>query len=252
MRTFLIPARRGSRRIIDKNLTDLGGHPLLKWSVECAKAADPAGQVYVTSDDSKILDVSEAFGAVPHARPAYLADDQATMKDVVRQFFKTHPEVEDVVLLYPTVPFRTAASVRAAMAFYDAGTLGDVEKPGGPYESLMSVYARTDRPFGGVQIIDGKLAFSAESAAYFRGQDTPKLYFANGAIFIINRHIVDKLNTQLFYTETVPYVMHAEECIDIDTPFELEVARGLIASGYVKVPASWTPIDQRLREVLPA
>ena len=235
MKTFLIPARGGSKRILGKNLVDLGGHPLIRWTIAAAKEAEGGYPIYVTSDDTKLLEIVEGYGVVPHLRPAHLADDQATMRDVVRQFLKTHPETEDLVLLYPTVPFRTSASVRAAMAFYDQGTME------GPHRTLMSVHACNNRPFGGVQIIDGKLAFSPESTAYFRGQDTPTLYYANGAIYIINRSVVDKLNTQLFCAETVPFIMHGAENIDIDTPFDLELARGLVASGYVRVPRGWEP-----------
>jgi len=232
MKAFLIPARGGSKRIIDKNLVDLGGCPLLTWTVGCAKEAtmSSGSPVYVTSEDDKILDVAESLGATPHKRPIHLSDDQATMRDVVRQFFKTHPETDEIVLLYPTVPFRTAATVKAAMAFFDAGTMD------GPYTSLMSVREYRGRPFGGVQILNGKMVFPAEATAYYRGQDTPTLYFANGGIYIIHRNVVDQLNTQLFYEETVPFVMHGHENLDIDEAYDLELARAIVASGMVTSP----------------
>jgi CMP-N-acetylneuraminic acid synthetase len=106
----------------------------------------------------------------------------------------------------------------------------------------MSVREFRGRPFGGAQIVDGRLAFPPEATAYYRGQDTPPLYYANGAIYVIHRDVVDKLNTQLFCAETVPFVMHGAENLDIDEPYDLDVARGLVASGHIRVPASWKPI----------
>ena len=245
MRHFLIPARGGSKGIIDKNLTDLGGHPLVRWSVECAKEAAAGLPVAVSSDDDKILDVAEACGAQPYKRPAHLGDDQATMRDVVRDFFKATPTASEVVLLYPTVPFRLASTVRAALACYDAGTMA------GPYRTLMSVRESRGRPFGGVQIINGKMVYGEEASAYYQRQHTPALYFANGAIYVIHRDVVDALNTQLFNAETVPFVMYGAENLDIDAPWDLEMARAMVAGGLVRVPRAWAPLTPAQDGVLP-
>ena len=227
MRYFLIPARSGSKTIIDKNIVDLGGRPLLAWTIATALevAQKLEAPVYVTSDDRMILGITESFGAIPHLRPAHLADDQATMKDVLREFFKTHPEASDIVLLYPTAPFRSGSTLRNAISAYDAGTMA------GPHKSLMSVGEHRGRPFGGVQIHNGKLSYGDTAEAYFRKQDTPALYFANGSIFIVAQEEVDNLNTQLFNADTFPYLMYGIENLDIDTPFDLELARAWVSSG---------------------
>jgi CMP-N,N'-diacetyllegionaminic acid synthase len=224
MRYFLIPARGGSKTIMDKNLVDLGGKPMIQWTIEAAQAVahEDDSPVYVTSEDLKILDLAESLKAIPHTRPIHLADDQATMKDVVLQFFKTHHECSQIVLLFPTSPFRSAHTLKNAIAAFDAGTMA------GPHKSLMSVGEHRGRPFGGVNIINGKLSYGETAEAYYRKQDTPALYYANGAIFIIDRDIVDKLNTQLFYSETVPFIMYGIENLDIDTLFDLEVARAWV------------------------
>ncbi len=235
MRYFLIPARAGSKAILDKNLVDLGGHPLIKWTIDAALEAAKAcegSRVYVTSEDSKILDIAESCGAVPHLRPEHLADDQATMLAVLRDFFRRHEDAHDVVLLYPTCPFRSAATIKNALAAFDAGPLGAEN------ESLMSVSSFNGRPYGGVMIVNGKMDYADNAEAFYRKQDTPKLYFANGAIFIVRRSAVDGLNTQLFNKDTVPYEMYGIENLDIDAPFDLELARAWVASGRARLPLS--------------
>lgn len=239
MRYFLIPARGGSKTILDKNLVDLGGHPLIRWTIETAKAiAAPIGApVYVTSDDAKILDVAEACGAQPHKRPDHLADDQATMKDVLRQFWRSHPEADEIVLLFPTVPFRTAETLKNAMDVFDAGTMR------GKHTSLMSVGEHRGRPFGGVTIQNGKMIFGDPAEAYYRKQDTPSLYYANGSIFIIAQTELEQLNTQLFNKDTHPYICYGIENLDIDTPFDLEVARAWASSGMARPKPSWSTLS---------
>lgn len=236
MRYFLIPARGGSKTILDKNLVDLGGVPLIQWTIETAKEVQkemPGSKLYVTSEDDKILDIAEGCGATPHKRPERLADDHASMLDVVREFFKAHEDCSEIVLLFPTVPFRSAATLRTAVAAFDQGTM---EKR---HNSLMSVGEHRGRPFGGIQIFNGKLSYSEMAEAYYRKQDTPTLYFANGSIFIMRREIVDKLNTQLFEKDTVPFICYGIENLDIDTPFDLEQARAWVTAGRAVPGKEW-------------
>lgn len=241
MRYFLIPARAGSKGIMDKNLVDLGGHPLIQWTIdaalEAAKAYDGA-RVCVTSEDRKILDIAEACGAIPHQRPAHLADDQASMLGVVRDFFRRHEDAHEIVLLFPTCPFRTASTIKNAVAAFESGPLN------AEHDSLMSVAAFNGRPYGGVMIVNGKLEYAESAEAFYRKQDTPKLYHANGAIFIMRRGIVDKLNTQLFNKDTVPYEMYGIENLDIDTPFDLEVARAWVAAGRAHLNSAPMSLDR--------
>lgn len=237
MRAFLIPARGGSKTILDKNICDLGGVPLIEWTIAAARAASrDKYPVYVSSDDDKILDISESAGATAHKRPPHLSTDQASMRDVVRDFFRSHGELLEVVLLYPTSPFRTAATITQAMAFFDEPELEGKKR----HTSLMSVHQSKSRPFGGVQIINGKLLYGEDAEAYYRKQDTPALYHANGAIFIISRFEIDNLNNQLFNKDTLPFIMHGHEAIDIDTPQDLEIARGLVATKAITTMAHLT------------
>jgi|GEM_PF-1026968 len=241
MRYFLVPARGGSKGIADKNLADLGGSPLIDWTISAAKEAAKSvegSRVYVTSEDRKILDIAESCGALPHLRPAHLADDQASMIGVLRDFFRTHEDAHEIVLLYPTCPFRMASTIKNAMAAFDSGPLG------AEHDSLMSVAAFNGRPYGGLMINNGKLDFAESAEMFYRKQDTPKLYHATGAIFIIRRGILDSLNTQLFNRDTVPYETYGIECLDIDTPFDLEIARAWVASGRARLAtkAEFSPV----------
>lgn len=227
MRHFIIPARGGSKTVQDKNLRDLGGVPLIGWSIARAQeAAGHEGIVVVDSDDRKILDIAEGLGAKPYLRPSYLGDDHATMKDVVKEYFSRNEEIQEIVLLFPTCPFRTSDSIRRAISLYQLRQAS----------SLMSVSPCNRRPYGGVLIVDGKIQFAETAEAFYRKQDTPALYFANGSIFIINRDEIGRLNTQMFNAETVPFVMDGLEEIDIDTELDLTICQALVTAGAVSAP----------------
>ena len=219
---FVIPARGGSKVVPDKNMRMVGGRPLISWTIEAARAAAGDVPVVVNSDSEKILDISESFGAQTYKRPEWLAEDQTSMRDVLADYFRAHAEVETIVVLYPTCPFRTADSIRKALNTYQYGK----------HKSLMSVSASLNRPFGGVQIINGKMSYDDHAEAWYRKQDTPAIYYANGAIFIMDRDELSSLNTQLFNKETYPFILQGHEGLDIDTETELEVAQALAQGGF--------------------
>lgn len=59
----LIPARYGSRRLPGKPLADLQGKPLLYYVYQRAKQARTLDKVWIATDDQRIAEAAEAFGA---------------------------------------------------------------------------------------------------------------------------------------------------------------------------------------------
>ena len=66
----IIPARGGSKEIPRKNLADMGGAPLVAWSISAARSAACVTRTIVSTDDPEIADVSRQWGAEVIERPA--------------------------------------------------------------------------------------------------------------------------------------------------------------------------------------
>ncbi len=82
----LIPARRGSKRLPRKNLTFLGGLPLISHTILPALESEVFERVVVSTDCPEIAAVARGYGAeVPFMRPADLAGDQSPDIDSGRQ-----------------------------------------------------------------------------------------------------------------------------------------------------------------------
>lgn len=58
----VIPARYGSTRFPGKPLAKIAGKPMLQWVVERAAAADTIDEVWVATDDERIMDAVDEFG----------------------------------------------------------------------------------------------------------------------------------------------------------------------------------------------
>lgn len=231
-RIFVVPARAGSERIKDKNLQDVGGFSLLDRAILCAKeAAGPEACVVVTGNDPAFKIIAGKHVVIYHDRPAHLATAQATMKDVLRDVLKAFPAAVQIVTLFPTSPFRSPKTVKAALAQFDDDPTA---------KSLMSVEASYRRPYGGLMIMNGKVAFSEEAELYYQRQGQSVIYYANGAIFACVRDELEELNTQLFNKDTNPFIMDALESFDVDEPHDLEVARAIAESLSIK---PWNPAE---------
>ena len=88
----LIPARSGSKRVINKNISPLEGHPLIAYTIISALESNEFGDVIVSTDSKEIKEVAEYYGAsVPFIRPEEYSQD-------------TSPDIQSVSYTHLTLP----------------------------------------------------------------------------------------------------------------------------------------------------
>ena len=86
---IIIPARGGSKGIARKNLRILNNFPLIYYSIKLALKISYEKEVYVTSDDDEILNISNLFGAKTHKRASKnLSNDNTTLDPVINDCYK--------------------------------------------------------------------------------------------------------------------------------------------------------------------
>lgn len=203
----LIPARAGSKRIPQKNLSPLGGRPLIAHTCEVARAAGIFDAVYVNTDSRQIADVAEQYGAkCPLLRPPALAQDD-TSTELATRFFLSylaeHGETYDaLMILQPTSPLRSAADIEEAAALYEENAPCTV----------VSVTHVAPAFWLGRGTKDGQ--FEA-----LIGEEP--LFKLNGAIYIFP---FDSYLSGERPTRRMLYPMPLERSIDIDLPIDLELA----------------------------
>ena len=74
----IIPARGGSKGIKRKNIRDVGGKPLIAWTIDAAAKSRYLDRVVLSSDDEEIIEVARRYGCeVPFLRPSELSGDDA-------------------------------------------------------------------------------------------------------------------------------------------------------------------------------
>ena len=87
MNICLIPARKGSKRIKDKNIKLFNGKPLISYTIEVIKKTKIFDKIIVSTDCNKIAKIARFYGAeTPFRRPSYLSNSKATDIDVLKHF----------------------------------------------------------------------------------------------------------------------------------------------------------------------
>ncbi|HZS37723.1 MAG TPA: acylneuraminate cytidylyltransferase family protein [Polyangia bacterium] len=217
----LIPARGGSKGVRGKNVALVAGRPLIAWTVEAARAARHVERVVVTTDSPEIAEAARAAGAeVPFLRPDELArDDTPGIAPALHatRWLDEHeayrPEL--VCYLQPTSPLRRAEHIDAAVELLR-------EKAA---DAAVSVTPVEHHPYWTKRLApDGRLSdFLTPDPPITRRQDLPPLYALNGALYLVRRAVLLADET-LFPPNTVGYVMTPRDSLDVDTPFDLELA----------------------------
>ncbi len=217
----LIPARGGSKGIPRKNIVDVGGKPLIAWTIEAARAADGLERVVVSTDDEEIASVARQYGAeVPFLRPAGLAKDDSASMDVVLHAMNWLESEEDysadyLMLLQPTSPLRKKADIEGAIRLAEENEA----------KSVVSLCLCGKHPYW-TRAVDAEgriFLFLQDGQSITRRQDLPEAYNLNGAIFLARWEVLAEKKS--WDTDaTYAWVMNKERSLDIDELLELHIA----------------------------
>jgi len=214
----VIPARKGSKGIKNKNIVKLGNKELIYWTINSSIKSKFINKTIVSTNSKKIASISKKYKAeVPFLRPENISNDnspsiEAVLNIINNENFKmfTH-----VVLLQPTSPFRNYFHIDEAIK-----KIIKVKA-----DSLVSVVS-SDKPLEwSFQIKNDKIINSdLKNFNSKRRQDLKAKYFFNGAIYVNNIEKLKKYKKFIF-KDTIVYEMDQMSSIDIDTAFDLEIAK---------------------------
>ena len=141
----IIPARGGSKRVINKNIRDLAGKPLISFTIKAALGSKLINRLIVSTDNEEIAEIAKRYGAeVPFLRPASLAQDDTPDQPVFQHALKSLSKQDgyepDIVLnLRPTTPFKTPKTI-AKVIEKMRETKADIVRTMSPVESVNHPY----------------------------------------------------------------------------------------------------------------
>lgn len=226
----IIPARAGSKRLPGKNTKTLGDKPLLAHTIQAALDASCFEHLIVSTEDAEIAEVAKYYGAeVPWLRSTQFATDDSPVIDSVTEVLQKlivnkKSNVDAVMLLQPTSPFRSTVSILRAVELFER------VQP----ESVVSVSPASTHPFW-CKMIDAQgviKPFCSEQEMPARFQDLPPVYQLNGLIYLSN--VRNLYQQKSFYSPNTQALIidDPKESVDIDTTFDWLVAETIMQSKY--------------------
>jgi len=226
----LIPARSGSKRVVDKNIRELAGHPLIAYTVTAAIKSCVFDDVIVSTDSDEYADIAKKYGAeVPFLRPESIAGDVSPdiewvtfTLDKLRQQGR---EYDCFSILRPTSPFRKPETIQRAWSLFKknyADSLRAVEKcsqhPGKMWvvrDKLMYPllpYGPTEQPW--------------HSSQY---QSLPEIYVQNASLEIAWSKVVFE-DKSIAGNIVMPFLTEENEGFDVNTEYDWRIAEEMVES----------------------
>lgn len=219
----IIPARSGSKGLVDKNIKELNGKPMIAYTIEAAQKSGIFDSIIVSTDSERYSDIAKKYGAeVPFLRPSHLSSDFASSIDVIEhtliELEKEEKKYDYFMLLQPTSPLRSKEDIVKAADML-------LEKMA---NSVVSVCEAEHSPLF-MNTLDESMSLDnfILKESNKRRQELPNYYRINGAIYLCNINYF--LEYKDFYkNNSYAYVMDKVRSIDIDDHFDFCMAELLI------------------------
>lgn len=220
----IIPARKGSKGLKNKNIKKLNGKSLILHTIQLAKKCKAIKRIIVSTNDNRIIRMVKKIKGVevPFKRPAVLSRNNSISIDAYLQCVdflerKNKIKIKNFCVMLPTCPIRNLKDIEKAIKIFYS------HRP----DFLVSVKETTPKEY--VYNLDKKnyLKISSTKKKLFNRQELNDSYTPNGSIYICNTKKLKKSKTFLT-KKTYCYKMNKKFSVDIDTIEDFNLAKSLI------------------------
>jgi CMP-N-acetylneuraminic acid synthetase len=233
----LIPARAGSKRVPDKNIRPLAGHPVMAYTIAAALESEVFSDVIVSTDSEQYAEIARYYGAeVPFLRPPELAGDVSPdiewLAYTLEKLAENGRKYDCFSILRPTSPFRLPQTIqRAWQAFLTeegVDSLRAVEKCRQHPGKMWVVRRRRMMPL---------LPLSPPEQPWHSSQyqSLPEVYIQNASLEIAWSKVVFKDKT-IAGTVLVPFFTENYEGFDVNSAYDWNMAQHLVTDGKAQLP----------------
>jgi CMP-N-acetylneuraminic acid synthetase len=146
----IITARAGSKSILNKNVYDVAGKPMIAYPIQACLDAQKIDKVFISTDGEAIAQVGREMGCEIIVRPDELGGDTVNHGDVIKHAVEwveeRHPDLANVVLLLGNTVMLDGELIDQCLTLLD-------ERP--DLDSCMTVWqAADDHPLRAMQITE--------------------------------------------------------------------------------------------------
>jgi N-acylneuraminate cytidylyltransferase len=214
----IIPARCGSKRIIQKNIKLFIKKPIIAYSIEAALKSNLFQEVMVSTDCEEIAKIALEYGVnVPFYRSKKNSDDFATTSDVLNEVLDKYKKMgkffKYACCIYPTAVFITPEKLKQAYSLIVNGDL-DCVMPVIPFSYPIQRALRLD---------GNKISYFFPEFSQTRSQDLESAFQDAGQFYFFNIKSFET-NGKIMGPNSSPIILSELEAQDIDNEIDWELA----------------------------
>jgi CMP-N,N'-diacetyllegionaminic acid synthase len=220
----IIPARKDSKELKNKNIKNFKGKPLICWTIEAAKKSRLIDQILVSTNSERILKISNKYkDIICSKRPEKLSTDKSELMDTILFELKKFKTFDVVVLLQPTSPLRTYKDI-------DKGLSLMMRLGGSSCVIFRSIKYNTSN-FYTINSKNKIKSFVNKKRKTTNRQNYKKFYYPSGDLYISRVNILKK-EKSFIEKNTIPFLINSKNSVDIDNIIDFKIAE--LVSGEKK------------------
>ena len=235
----LIPARSGSKRVPDKNISRLAGHPLIAYTICAARRSGVFSRVIVSTDSDKYAAIAAHYGAeIPFLRPAGIAGDKSPDIEWIQHalgWLKDNGSATDAFsILRPTSPCRKSATIQRAWEQFTrqdgVDSLRAVEPCGQHPGKMWVVRGERMHPLMPMQPEGAPAPWHSMQYAAL-----PKVYVQNASLEIAWTKVALEKGT-IAGDVITPFLTHDDEGLDVNSQYDWRLLEMMVNDGSATLP----------------
>lgn len=218
----IIPARAGSKGVLDKNIKFLAGYPLLAWSIKACLISTSITRTILSTDSKEYAKCGEVYGVeIPFLRPKEISQDQSTDFEFINHALNFLSDTESyspdlVVHIRPTTPLRDPMIIDSAVRLMESNYMD--------FTSMRSIQEMSESAYKSFEILESRLvtSFNLEPSLDFSNkarQLYPKTYSANGYVDVLKPTFIRK-NGKIHGDSVYPFI--TPHVVEVDTTEDFE------------------------------
>ena len=206
--TAVVPIRKGSQRVKNKNFKPFAGKNLLEWKIKTLKTVSLIDDIVVNTNSKDAIEIAERYGVNYFEREEYYASSKCTNTEHWRNLAETSDA--DYIIHSPcTAPLITSKT------FYDSINRFFLDND--EYDSLNTVSSIKEYLW-----LDGK-PINYDMSNVPNSQDLPDIFNLTFGVSIISKEKMIKLGNVVGENPNF-YKVDQIEGVDVDTPLDFEFA----------------------------
>lgn len=206
--TAIVPVRKGSQRVKNKNFKPFGDTNLLELKLKTLKKVQTIDNIIVSTDSDKAIEIAQNYGVLTHQRDPYYASSKCNNSEF---FENLGQNIKGDYLMYTPV---TAPFIKVE-TYYDF--INRFTNLSDDYDSMVTAAYIKHHMW-----LDNKpINYNPQESP--NTQDLPDIMGLTYGINILSKENLIKHKNVVGNNPSF-YIVEGEESIDIDTPLDFDFA----------------------------